>query len=433
MSSRTRAVLLTSPHNPTGAVMTRDELVAVGEICRRHDLWLICDEVYAELTFGVEHVGVLSLEGIADRVVSVSSLSKSHSMTGWRAGWAIGPVELAEHLVYLSLCMLYGSPGFVQDAAQLALSTQIDEVGELFELYRQRAAAIVDEFSLLGPLRPRMPEGGMFLMLDIRSTGLTRRRVRAPAARGGGRLGAAGRGLRTERCRARPHLRDDERGAPARGLPADRPLRGSAADGRDGSGCSRTRDTQYDPFVTETAAEHGTRAIDELTGALAASRVPGGPRARDRAARRARARQAAAARGRGRRRQDRGREDARRRARRPPDPAAVLRGHRCRARALRLELRAPDARDPPDRDRRRRARGRHARRAPARSLQPRVPGAPAAARRDRARRPGAAGAADRRDRSRRRRVRGVPARAALRLPGRRSPRSARSAPSSGPS
>jgi arginine:pyruvate transaminase len=173
ITPRTRAVLLTSPHNPTGAVMTRDELVAVGEICRRHDLWLICDEVYAELTFDVEHVGVLSLPGLADRVVSVSSLSKSHSMTGWRAGWAIGPVELAEHLYYLSMCMLYGSPGFIQDAAEFALSTRVDEVGALYELYRRRAAAIIDEFSQLGSLCPRMPEGGMFLMLDIRSTGLS--------------------------------------------------------------------------------------------------------------------------------------------------------------------------------------------------------------------------------------------------------------------
>jgi arginine:pyruvate transaminase len=173
VTPRTRAVLLTSPHNPTGAVMTRDELVAVGEICRRHDLWLICDEVYAELTFGVEHVGVLSLPGMADRAISVSSLSKSHSMTGWRAGWAIGPVELAEHLVYLSMCMLYGSPGFIQDAAELALSTRLDEVRDLYELYRERAAAIIDEFSQLGSIRPFMPEGGMFLLLDIRPTGLT--------------------------------------------------------------------------------------------------------------------------------------------------------------------------------------------------------------------------------------------------------------------
>jgi arginine:pyruvate transaminase len=145
----------------------------VGEICRRHDLWLVGDEVYAELTFGVEHVGVLSLPGLSDRVVSVSSLSKSHSMTGWRAGWAIGPIELSEHLVYLTMCMLYGSPGFIQDAAEFALNTPLVEVGELFELYRQRAEAIIDEFSKLGSLRPRMPEGGMFLLLDVRATGLS--------------------------------------------------------------------------------------------------------------------------------------------------------------------------------------------------------------------------------------------------------------------
>jgi arginine:pyruvate transaminase len=173
VTGRTRAVLLTSPHNPTGAVMTRAELEAVAEICRAHDLWLVCDEVYAELTFEVEHVGVLSLTEIADRVVSVSSLSKSHSMTGWRAGWAIGPVELAEHLEYLSLCMLYGSPGFIQDAARFALETPLAEVRALHELYRSRAEAIIDELSKLGPLRPRMPEGGMFLLLDVRATGLS--------------------------------------------------------------------------------------------------------------------------------------------------------------------------------------------------------------------------------------------------------------------
>jgi arginine:pyruvate transaminase len=173
VTARTRAVLLTSPHNPTGAVMTREEVAAVADICRRHDLWLVCDEVYADLTYGAGHASPLSLPEIADRVVSVSSLSKSHSMTGWRAGWVVGPVELAEHLTYLTMCMLYGATGFVQDAALYALTTPLAEVSELRELYRRRAAAMIDEFARVGPLQPRMPEGGMFLMLDVRSTGLT--------------------------------------------------------------------------------------------------------------------------------------------------------------------------------------------------------------------------------------------------------------------
>jgi arginine:pyruvate transaminase len=92
-------------------------------------------------------------------------------MTGWRAGWALGPPELAGHLIYLTLAMLYGSPGFVQDAALVALTARIDEVPELHALYRVRAAAIADELAGT-PLAPRMPEGGMFLLIDIRSTGL---------------------------------------------------------------------------------------------------------------------------------------------------------------------------------------------------------------------------------------------------------------------
>ena len=133
-------------------------------------------------------------------------------------------------------------------------------------------------------------------------------------------------------------------------------------------------------------------------------------RPRDRAARGAQARQAAAARGRGGGREDRGREDARRRPRGAPDPAPVLRGHRRRARALRLELRAPDALHPHARGGRRRERGAQG------GLRARLPGAAAAARRDRVRRRRPARAAGRRDRPRRRRVRGLPARAALRLP-----------------
>ena len=91
----TRAILLNSPHNPTGAVMTRHELEVVAELCRRHDLWLISDEVYATLLFEGDHVAPASLPGMAERTVTISSLSKSHAMTGWRVGWLIGPPELA--------------------------------------------------------------------------------------------------------------------------------------------------------------------------------------------------------------------------------------------------------------------------------------------------------------------------------------------------
>ena len=126
---RTRAVLINSPNNPTGAMIRRAELEALAEICRRQDLWLIADEVYGSLIFEGEHVSPAGLPGMAERTITVDSLSKSHAMTGWRLGWAVGPHALMGHVAHLALCMLYGSPGFVQDAALVAIEQDLPEVG----------------------------------------------------------------------------------------------------------------------------------------------------------------------------------------------------------------------------------------------------------------------------------------------------------------
>jgi arginine:pyruvate transaminase len=138
LTARTRAVLINRPHNPTGAVIARAELEALAEICRRHDLWLISDEVYGSLVFEGEHVSPSSLPGMAERTVTIDSLSKSHAMTGWRLGWTIAPEALTKHLAHLSLCMLYGSPGFIQDAGIVALDQAHAELAEMRAAYRAR-------------------------------------------------------------------------------------------------------------------------------------------------------------------------------------------------------------------------------------------------------------------------------------------------------
>jgi arginine:pyruvate transaminase len=168
-----RAILINSPHNPTGAVMTRAELEAVAELCRRHDLWLITDEVYATLLYEGEHVGPATLPGMAERTVTISSLSKSHAMTGWRVGWLIGSEELARHVGNLALCMLYGSPGFIQEAATTALAGEIAEVAAMRERYRRRRDAVCRRLAGLPGLACTRPKGGMFVMLDVRRTGLS--------------------------------------------------------------------------------------------------------------------------------------------------------------------------------------------------------------------------------------------------------------------
>lgn len=172
VTPRTRAILINSPHNPTGAVMTREEVEAVAEIARRHDLWLVSDEVYAALSFDSPHVSPGSLPGMAERTVVVSSLSKSHAMAGFRVGWAIGPRAFARHLFNLYLCMLYGSPGFIQDAGIAAIREAEGEVEQMREAYARRRDLVAPWLDRLPGLACRKPEGGMFAMADCRATGL---------------------------------------------------------------------------------------------------------------------------------------------------------------------------------------------------------------------------------------------------------------------
>jgi len=170
---RTRAVLLTTPHNPTGAVLGRDELTAIGQVCRDHDLWLISDEVYATLSFDRPHVSPGSLPGLEERTVVIGSLSKSHAMCGWRVGWIVGPPELARHLYNLGLCMHYGLPTFIQDAAVAALERDHAEVAAMRETFRLRRDLVVQRVRAIPGLACTRPEGAMYVMVDVRGTGLS--------------------------------------------------------------------------------------------------------------------------------------------------------------------------------------------------------------------------------------------------------------------
>ncbi|EJN25435.1 aspartate/tyrosine/aromatic aminotransferase [Pseudomonas sp. GM79] len=172
ITSKTRVILLNSPNNPSGASLSLKSWQALAALCVRHDLWLISDEVYSDLLFEGEHISPASLPGMAERTATINSLSKSHAMTGWRVGWMIGPKPLAEHLMHLSLCMLFGLPDFVQKAAQVALDRDLPEVALMREEYRQRRDLVCTRLSDCPGIRPIKPDGGMFVMVDVRQTGL---------------------------------------------------------------------------------------------------------------------------------------------------------------------------------------------------------------------------------------------------------------------
>lgn len=173
ITPRTQAIFLTNPHNPTGVVATRDEVQMVADLARAHDLWIVSDEVYADLVFDGEHVAMASLDGIAERTVTIGSLSKSRNMPGWRVGWAVGPAELIAHQANFALCMLYGLPGFIQDAALVALEECADEPVRLTGIYRQRRDTAVRLLNQVPGLTCTPPQAGMFLMVDVRGTGLS--------------------------------------------------------------------------------------------------------------------------------------------------------------------------------------------------------------------------------------------------------------------
>ncbi|MEM7424531.1 MAG: pyridoxal phosphate-dependent aminotransferase [Pseudomonadota bacterium] len=168
VTAKTKAVVLNSPNNPSGAIIG-DELVReIIDLVRTHDLWLISDEVYSDFVFEGRHVSPAAHMGVEEKCVIVSSLSKSHRMAGWRVGWAIGPRQLCETFERLALCMMYGMPMFTQDAATAALTGPQDETRSMVADYGRRARLAEDALSDLSRLRVNSPKAGMFMMLDVR-------------------------------------------------------------------------------------------------------------------------------------------------------------------------------------------------------------------------------------------------------------------------
>ena len=165
----TRALVINSPNNPTGAVYSRQCLQALVDLCRQHELWIISDEVYAELAEPADYTHIASLPDAAELTVTIGSLSKSHRMTGWRCGWAIAPIELAEHFANLCLCMCYGLPGFTQDAALRAIQDDINIVAQLRTAFSRRHHVMVEEFAHLDDVTVYGHPGSMFGLLDIRA------------------------------------------------------------------------------------------------------------------------------------------------------------------------------------------------------------------------------------------------------------------------
>ncbi|WP_298483677.1 aminotransferase class I/II-fold pyridoxal phosphate-dependent enzyme [uncultured Ruminococcus sp.] len=172
ITDRTKLLILPYPNNPTGGIMTREDLEAIAEVLRDTNILVLSDEIYSELTYGRKHVSIASLEGMQERTIYVSGFSKAFAMTGWRLGYVCAPKPLAQQMLKIHQYAIMSAPTLSQHAAIVALRECDQEVQKMVDEYNMRRRMLVDGFNRIG-LTCFDPEGAFYIFPCIRSTGMT--------------------------------------------------------------------------------------------------------------------------------------------------------------------------------------------------------------------------------------------------------------------
>jgi aminotransferase len=172
VTPRTKAIMLGYPANPTGAVMEREDLLAVAEVAARHDLFVVSDEIYDRLVYGVEHTCFASLPGMRDRTILLGGFSKAYAMTGWRLAWAAARPDVLEAMMKVHQYVMMSAPTMSQYAALEALASGEEDVRGMVAEYDRRRRLIVDGFNSIG-LSCFEPLGAFYAFPSIAVTGLS--------------------------------------------------------------------------------------------------------------------------------------------------------------------------------------------------------------------------------------------------------------------
>jgi len=172
ITPRTKMLVLPFPNNPTGAVMTESELREIADIVRDTNIFVLSDEIYAELTFGRRHVSITSIEGMYERTILVSGFSKAYAMTGWRLGYLCAPEPIAKQILKLHQYAIMCAPTVSQFAAIEAMDNGDEDVQMMVEEYDRRRRYIHNGLNTIG-IPTFEPEGAFYIWPDIRSFGLS--------------------------------------------------------------------------------------------------------------------------------------------------------------------------------------------------------------------------------------------------------------------
>jgi aspartate/methionine/tyrosine aminotransferase len=172
ITPRTKALMLNTPCNPTGAVLGREELEKIAAVAKKHDIFVISDEIYESILFEGEHIPIATLPGMKERTMTVGGFSKSHAMTGWRIGYAIAPRKILGLMQVLSVVQTFGANTLAQKAALYALKTQEEKVRERNEIFRKRVNYVHDRINSMPGMSCLKARGSFYLFPNIKGSGM---------------------------------------------------------------------------------------------------------------------------------------------------------------------------------------------------------------------------------------------------------------------
>jgi aspartate/methionine/tyrosine aminotransferase len=203
VTPKTRMLIINTPQNPTGGILTEEDVAFVCDLAHKHDLLVVSDEIYSQLVYGFQHVSPLSQPGMRERTVLMDGLSKSYAMTGWRLGYAVAPTALAAKLDQLMINSSSCAAGFTQMAAIEALSAPESEhaVHRMVKVFEHRRNLVVDGLNAIPGVRCARPQGSFYAFPNIKGTGFDERELAdrllteaGVAVLPGTAFGAAGKG-----------------------------------------------------------------------------------------------------------------------------------------------------------------------------------------------------------------------------------------------
>jgi aspartate/methionine/tyrosine aminotransferase len=177
VTDRTKLIIINSPHNPTGSVLTRSDLDVIADVARERDIPVLSDEIYARILYTGKHESIATLDGMLDRTILLDGWSKTWAMTGWRLGFGVFPSELVPHVERLISNSVSCTSTFAQQAAIAALDGPQDAVDRMLEEFRARRALIVDGLNQLPGVRCLAPDGAFYAFPNIAGTGLSSREL----------------------------------------------------------------------------------------------------------------------------------------------------------------------------------------------------------------------------------------------------------------